>query len=53
MITGLLIEVINRRAFGGQMDVSVTTSGLAAALALAVVAALIAGIYPALRAARS
>jgi putative ABC transport system permease protein len=48
----LLIEVINRRAFGWQMDISVTISGLTTALLLAVVAAVIAGIYPAVRAAR-
>jgi len=48
----LLIEVINRRAFGWQMDITVTISALAAAMVLAITAAVVAGIYPAFRAAR-
>ena len=47
----VLIEVINRRAFGWQMDVTIVPADLFAALSLAVGAALIAGIYPAWRAA--
>ena len=47
----VLIEVINRRAFGWQMDVTIVPADLLAALSLAVGAALIAGIYPAWRAA--
>jgi putative ABC transport system permease protein len=49
----LLIEVINRRAFGWQMDVSVTLTGLAAALLLAVAAAFFASLFPAFRAAKA
>ena len=47
----LLIKVINRRAFGWQMDMTVDPGVLLTALALAIGAALIAGIYPAYRAA--
>ncbi len=47
----VLIEVINRRAFGWQMDVTIVPADLLAALSLAVGAALLAGIYPAWRAA--
>jgi putative ABC transport system permease protein len=47
----VLIAVINRRAFGWQMDMTVAPSVLLTALALAIGAALIAGLYPAFRAA--
>ena len=47
----VLIEVINRRAFGWQMDIAIDPAVLVAALTLAIGAALIAGIYPAYRAA--
>lgn len=43
----VLIEVINRRAFGWQIDFEVTPGVLMWALALSIGAALIAGIYPA------
>jgi len=49
----VLIEVINRRAFGWQIDMAVAPDILASAVAFAVVAALVAGIYPAWRAAQS
>lgn len=49
----VLIDVINRRSFGWQMDVTVDPGILLSALALAVIAALIAGVYPAYRAANS
>jgi putative ABC transport system permease protein len=48
----VLIEVINRRAFGWQIDMSVAPDILLSAMAFAIGAALLAGIYPALRAAR-
>ena len=47
----VLIKVINRRAFGWQMDIAIDATVLFSALALAVGAALVAGIYPAYRAA--
>ncbi len=49
----VLIEVINRRAFGWQIDMSVAPNILLSAIVFAVGAALLAGLYPAYRAARS
>ena len=49
----VLIDVINRRSFGWQMEMSVDPGILLSALALAVAAALVAGLYPAYRAASS
>ena len=49
----LLIEVINRRAFGWQMDIHIGLAGLGSAILLAITAAFCAGIYPALRAGRA
>ncbi len=49
----VLIEVINRRAFGWQMDILLSWQVLAAAILFPVGAALLAGIYPACRAASS
>jgi putative ABC transport system permease protein len=43
----MLIHVINRRAFGWSMQTLVTPEVLFQAVLLAVVAALIAGLYPA------
>lgn len=48
----VLIKVINRRAFGWQIDMVVTADVLVVAIGFAVLSALLAGIYPALRAAR-
>lgn len=48
----VLIHVINRRAFGWQIDFTVSSGVLGAAVALAVVAALVGGSYPAWHAAR-
>jgi putative ABC transport system permease protein len=45
----LLIEVVNRRAFGWRIDVHLSVAQFANALLLAVVAALVAGMYPARR----
>jgi len=47
----VLIDVINRRAFGWQMDVAVSPKILLSALALSIGTALLAGLYPAWRAA--
>lgn len=49
----VLIEVINRRAFGWQIDFTVSPAVLLWAMALAIGAALIAGIYPAWNAAHT
>jgi putative ABC transport system permease protein len=49
----VLIEVINRRAFGWQMDILVSPGVLLAAILFSVAAAFLAGVYPAYRAARS
>jgi putative ABC transport system permease protein len=53
MMAYVLIEVINRRAFGWQIDMSVAPDILLSAIAFAIGAALLAGVYPAFRAARS
>jgi putative ABC transport system permease protein len=53
LMARLLVEVINRRAFGWQIDLVVTPGALGIALALAVSAALVASLYPAERAARA
>jgi putative ABC transport system permease protein len=49
----VLIEVINRRAFGWQIDFTVAPDVLLWALALAIGSALVAGIYPAWSAAHT
>jgi putative ABC transport system permease protein len=48
----VLIEVINRRAFGWQIDMSIGPGILVVAVAFAIGAAFLAGLYPAYRAAR-
>jgi putative ABC transport system permease protein len=53
MMAWVLIDVINRRAFGWSMNIQIAPETILNALALAVGAALIAGIYPAVRAARA
>jgi len=45
----LLIDVVNRRAFGWRIDVHLSWEQFANALVLAIVAALVAGLYPARR----
>lgn len=49
----LLIEVINRRAFGWQIDMTFAGSILFSAVLFAIGAAVLAGLYPAYRAARN
>jgi putative ABC transport system permease protein len=53
VLAWLLIHVINRRAFGWSMDTILPGTVLLEGLALAVAAALLAGLYPALRMART
>lgn len=48
----VLIKVINRRAFGWQIDMILSVDVLVTAIGFAVLAALLAGAYPAIRAAR-
>ncbi len=49
----VLIKVINRRAFGWQIDMNLSPDILAISVAFAVGAALLAGLYPAWRAGQS
>jgi putative ABC transport system permease protein len=49
----LLIDVINRRAFGWRIDAHLSVAQFTNALLLAVAAAVIAGLYPARRVARA
>jgi putative ABC transport system permease protein len=49
----ILIRVVNRRSFGWSLDVAIDPALLAQGLALAVGAALLAGVYPAWRMARA
>jgi putative ABC transport system permease protein len=49
----MLIDVVNRRAFGWQIDLHVHPRAFAAALGVALTAALAAGCYPAWRSARA
>jgi putative ABC transport system permease protein len=49
----LLIQVINVRSFGWTMDMQVPVSALATGILLALLAALVAGAYPAYRSART
>jgi putative ABC transport system permease protein len=49
----VLIDVINRRAFGWQIELHLTATQFTDALLLALVAALAAGLYPAWRTARA
>ena len=49
----ILIDVINRRSFGWSMEIQTEPNVLLIALALSVGTALIAGLYPAYRAARA
>jgi putative ABC transport system permease protein len=49
----LLIEVINRRAFGWRIDVHLSVAQFVNALLLAIAAAVVAGLYPARRVARA
>jgi putative ABC transport system permease protein len=51
-LAALLVYVINRRSFGWSMELVVTSGSIASGLALALAAALLAGIYPAWRASR-
>ena len=49
----LLVLVLNQRSFGWALDLHIAPAILFQALALAIVASLLAGIYPALKMART
>lgn len=51
-LAALLVHVINRRSFGWSMDLSVTPAPVLLGEALAIAAAFLAGIWPAIRASR-
>jgi putative ABC transport system permease protein len=51
-LSAILIYIINRRSFGWTLQMAVDPAPFIQALALAVVAALLAGIYPARRMAK-
>ena len=53
LMAWVLIDVINRRSFGWRMDIDVSPDVLVTALTLSIGAALIAGLYPAFRAANA
>jgi putative ABC transport system permease protein len=54
LLTALtLVDVINRRAFGWQIDLHLRPAQFTNALALALVTAIVAGLYPAWRSARA
>lgn len=53
LMSWVLVEVINRRAFGWRIDLVVTPGVLGGAVGLAVGAAALAALYPAWRAARA
>jgi len=53
LMAWVLIDVINRRSFGWQMDIEVSFTVFITALGLSVITAVIAGIFPAYRAAGS
>jgi putative ABC transport system permease protein len=52
-LSAVMIFVINKRSFGWTLDMQIGPAVLAEALALAVVAALLAGVYPAWRMSRA
>lgn len=52
LLAALLVYVINQRSFGWSMDLAIGWGPLLSGVGLAIVAALLAGVYPALRAAR-
>jgi putative ABC transport system permease protein len=53
MLAAGLVFVVNRRSFGWSMDLQIFPGILVEAVALAVVAALLAGVYPAIKMASS
>ena len=52
VLAWLLIHVINRRSFGWSIDMAADPAGVLTAVALALLASLLAGLYPAWRMSR-
>jgi putative ABC transport system permease protein len=52
VLSWLLIHVINRRSFGWSIDMVADPAGVLIAVALALIASLLAGLYPAWRMSR-
>jgi putative ABC transport system permease protein len=53
LLASLLVHVINKRSFGWSLELAIAPESLLAALALAIGAALVSGLYPAWRMARA
>ena len=53
LVAGVLVFVINRRSFGWTLELTISPGVLLQAVVLALAAALLAGLYPALRMART
>ena len=49
VVSLILVYIINRRSFGWTLELQLTPEPFISALALALVAALLAGVYPAYR----
>ena len=52
-MAAIMVNVINRRSFGWSLDMAITPEPLIAAILLSIVAALLAGLYPAYRMSRT
>ncbi len=52
-MAAIMIHVINRRSFGWSLEMTVSPIPLAAAIALSIGAALLAGLYPAYKMSRT
>ncbi len=53
LLAGLMIEFVNRRSFGWSMELAVPPAALLQALAVAVAASVLAGLYPSWKMART
>ncbi|MFQ5525796.1 MAG: ABC transporter permease [Thermoanaerobaculia bacterium] len=53
LMSAIMIHFINRRSFGWSLEMTVSPEPLVTAIALSIIAALLAGIYPAVRMSRT
>jgi putative ABC transport system permease protein len=53
LLSWIMVHVVNRRSFGWTIHLEIQPSALAQAIAIAVIAALLAGLYPAYRMSRT